>query len=201
MLLLGASGWVRALAQALKAEGVEVTLVDANWKNVAQARQDGLEAKYENILAEYAFEDLELDGVGRFLALTPNDEVNSLATVHASDVFERSNVYQLAPEGAHEGGRLTEMPAHLQGRILFDTVATHAQITKRFAQGATIKRTGLTDEFGFDEFVEHYRGAALPLFVVTEAGKVRVLEAQGKVPVKAGQTLISLVVDGGEARK
>lgn len=201
MLLLGASGWVRAVAQALKAEGVEVTLVDANRKNVAQARQDGLEAKCDNILAEYAFEDLELDGIGRFLALTPNDEVNSLATVHASDVFERSNVYQLAPEGADEGGRLTEMPAHLQGRILFDAVATHAEITKRFAQGATIKRTGLTDEFGFDEFVEHYRGAALPLFVVTGAGKVRVLEAQGKVPVKAGQTLISLVFDGGDARK
>lgn len=201
MLLLGASGWVRAVAQALKAEGVEVTLVDSNRKNVAQARQDGLEAKCDNILAEYAFEDLELDGIGRFLALTPNDEVNSLATVHASDVFERSNVYQLAPEGADEGGRLTEMPAHLQGRILFDTVATHAEMTKRFAQGATIKRTGLTDEFGFDEFVEHYRGAALPLFVVTETRKVRVLEAQGKVPVKAGQTLISLVFDGGEARK
>ncbi|MEE9534039.1 MAG: cation:proton antiporter [Acidimicrobiia bacterium] len=201
MLLLGASGWVRAVAQALKAEGVEVTLVDANRKNVAQARHDGLDAKYENILAEYAFEDLELDGIGRFLALTPNDEVNSLATVHASDVFERSNVYQLPPEGADKGGRLTEMPAHLRGRILFDTVATHAEITKRFAQGATIKRTGLTDEFGFDGFIEHYRGAALPLFVVTEAGKVRVLEAQGKVPVKAGQTLISLVFDGGEARK
>ena len=201
MLLLGASGWVRAVAQALKAEGVEVTLVDSNRKNVAQARQDGLEAKCDNILAEYAFEDLELDGIGRFLALTPNDEVNSLATVHASDVFERSNVYQLAPEGADEGGRLTEMPAHLQGRILFDTVATHAEMTKRFAQGATIKRTGLTDEFGFDEFVEHYRGAALPLFVVTEAGKLRVLEAQRKVPVKAGQTIISLVFDGGKPRK
>lgn len=198
MLLLGASDWVRAVAQALKAEGVEVTLVDANWQNVAQARQDGLEAKCDNILAEYAFEDLELDGIGRFLALTPNDEVNSLATVHASDVFERSNVYQLAPEGADEGGRLTDMPAHLQGRILFDTVATHAEITKRFAQGATIKRTGLTDEFGFDEFVEHYRGAALPLFVVTETRKVRVLEAQRKVPVRAGQTLISLAFENDD---
>lgn len=198
MLLLGASGWVRAVAQALKAEGVDVTLVDSNRKNVAQARQDGLEAKCDNILAEYAFEDLELDGIGRFLALTPNDEVNSLATVHASDVFERSNVYQLAPEGADEGGRLTEMPAHLQGRILFDTVATHAEMTKRFAQGATIKRTGLTDEFGFDEFVEHYRGAALPLFVVTETCKVRVLEAQRKVPVKAGQTLISLAFENDD---
>jgi hypothetical protein len=82
--------------------------------------------------------------------------------------------------------------------LLFDTVATHAEISKRFAQGATVKRTGLTDEFGFDEFVEHYRGAALPLFVVTEAGRILVLEAQGKVPVKAGQTLISLAVDNND---
>jgi len=201
VLLLGASAWVRAVAQVLKAEGMRVVLVDANWKNIAQARQEGLDAKYENILRDNAFDELELDGVGSFLALTPNDEVNSLAAVHASDVFERSSVYQLAPESADEGGRLAEMPQHLQGRILFDTAATHAEIARRFQQGASVKRTGLTDEFGFEKFLEHYREATLPLFVVSESGNLMMVEAEDKVPVKAGQTLISLVFDGGETRK
>jgi NhaP-type Na+/H+ or K+/H+ antiporter len=195
MLLLGASDWVRSVAQVLQGAGVDVALVDANWENVSEARQEGLKAYYENILTEYAFEELELDGIGRFLALTPNDEVNALAAVHASDVFERSNVYQLAPEGLDRGGRLTEMPQHLQGRILFDTAATHSEIRDRFAQGAVVKRTHLTETFGFDDFLEHYRDGALPLFVVSESGGVRILEGRGRVPAKAGQTLISLVFD------
>lgn len=196
MLFLGASEWVRSVAHALESEGVNVALVDASWKNITKARQEGLQAKYENILADNAFEALELDGIGRFLALTPNDEVNALATVHASEVFERSHIYQLAPEASDDGGKLAEMPQHLQGRKLFDGAATYWEITRRFQQGATVKRTGLTDEFGFDDYLEHYRETALPLFVVSESGKVTVLEAKGKVPGKAGQTLISLVFDG-----
>lgn len=195
MLLLGAGAWVRAVAEALKEEGVEVKLVDGNWKNVVQARQNGLDAHYVNILTEYAFEELELDGIGRFLALTPNDEVNALATVHASEVFDRANVYQLPPESADEGGKLGEMPRHLQGRHLFDTAATCSEITRRFAQGATVKRTGLTDEFGLDEFLEHYRENALPMFAVGNNGGVTILLANSKIPVKRGQTLISLVSD------
>ena len=198
MLFLGASAWVRSLAHALKSEGVDVTLVDSSWKNIAMARQEGLQAKYQNILADNAFEGLELDGIGRFLALTPNDEVNALATVHASDMFERSHIYQLPPEAADVGGKLTAMPQHLQGRRLFDSAATYSEITRRFQQGATVKRTGLTDEFGFDDYLKHYRETALPLFVVSEYGKVTILEAEGKVPVKAGRTIISLVFDGGK---
>ncbi len=196
MLFLGASEWVRSVAQALKSEGVDVALVDANWKNIAKARQEGLKGTYENILADNAFEELELDGIGRFLALTPNDEVNALATVHASDVFERSHIYQLPPESAGEGAKLAEMPRHLQGRTLFDTAATYLEIARRFEKGATVKRTGLTEEFGFDQYLDHYRETALPLFVVSESGNVTVFEANGKVPVKAGRTLIGLVLDG-----
>ena len=193
MLLLGAGAWVRAVAEALQEERVDVMLVDGNWKNVAQARQGGLNAHYLNILKEAAFEDLELDGIGRFLALTSNDEVNALATVHASEVFDRSSVYQLPPESAEEGGKLGEMPRHLQGRRLFDPAATCSEITRRFEQGATVKRTGLTEEFGLEEFLEHYQEKALPLFVVSSGGGVTILEAEGKVPVKPGRTLISLV--------
>ncbi len=88
------------------------------------------------------------------------------------------------------------MPQHLQGRTLFDSAATYWEITRRFEKGATVKRTGLTEEFDFDQYLEHYRERALPLFVVSESGNVTVLEAKGKVLVKPGQTLISLVLEG-----
>jgi hypothetical protein len=38
-------------------------------------------------------EDLELGGIGRLLALTSNDEVNSLAVLYCADLFGRAQVF------------------------------------------------------------------------------------------------------------
>ena len=63
------------------------------------ARLAGLRAAYVNVLSEHALYELDLGGIGRLLAVTPNDEVNSLANLHFTDVFERSEQYQLAAGG------------------------------------------------------------------------------------------------------
>ncbi len=48
-------------------------------------------------------EDLPFSGIGRLLAMTPNDEANSLAVRQCSHLLERSQVYQLTftRENAH----------------------------------------------------------------------------------------------------
>ena len=53
-------------------------------------------ARRANALAEAVVDELELGGIGRFLALTPNDEVNALAVLNFSEIFESGEVYQLA---------------------------------------------------------------------------------------------------------
>ena len=51
---------------------------------------------------------------GRSLALTSNDEANSLASRHLREIFARSEIYQLVPHGG-ERGREESMPQHLRG--------------------------------------------------------------------------------------
>ena len=88
---------MRAIADVLRAEGFATALVDTNWDNVTEARKAGCRAYYANILSENLMFDIQLDGIGRLLAMTPNDEVNSLASLRFEDIFGRGEVYQLAP--------------------------------------------------------------------------------------------------------
>jgi hypothetical protein len=191
--MVGAAEWVRSLAELLTTQGFRVLLVDSNWAHVTAARKAGLCAHYGNILAEQAMDDLELEGLGRLLAMTPNDEVNALATLHFAEVFGRSNVFQLRPRGRTADGSGPTIPSHLRGRFLYAPSATHQAIAARVAAGAVFKRTTLSDEFGFDDFQLQHGDTALLMFVSKGRGDLEVLAAESTRLPKAGHTLISLV--------
>lgn len=191
MLMVGAAPWVREVARLLTEEQIRVVLVDSNWANVTAARRAGLLAYYVNILSEGAIEDLDMDGLGRLLALTPNDEVNTLAALRFEDLFGRSSVFQLPPAGSEAGDG--QIVGHLGGRMLFANDATHQTLSERFERGAVIKRNRLTEEFDFDAFRARYGENAVPMFLIRESGEVVVFTPTSRVTPRPGQTLISLV--------
>jgi NhaP-type Na+/H+ or K+/H+ antiporter len=195
VLIIGASPWVRDAAALLNDLGVKLLVADSNWANVTAARRRGLTAFYTNVLTEGALEEIEieLDGVGRLLALTPNDEVNALSTLHFGDLFDRSQMYQLAPQGTERDRRQQGIPRHLRGRFLFADGATHEHLTTRVRDGAVVKRTRLTDEFDFEAFRAHYGGSFIPMFLVKASGELQVFTKINPPPIKTGVTLISLV--------
>lgn len=193
VLIAGAQPWARQLASALEQEGFKTALVDSNWSNVAAARKSGLTAYYANILSEDLLFELQLDGIGKLFAMTPNDEVNSLATLHFVDIFDRSGVYQLVPANTGAISTRAELPKHLRGRYLFDDSATYQYFQTRFNAGAVIKRTLLTDEFDYDAFVSHYKDSALPLSSVSDAGILTVYTTDTTPSPSPGYTLIALV--------
>jgi len=193
LLIVGAEPWVRALAMVLHGKGIKVLLVDSNWAHVAAARRFGLPAHYGNILSEHVMDELELDGIGRLLALTSNHEVNSLAALHFSEVFGRSKVYQLPPGGGERGRLQQAIPTHLRGRFLFAREATHGVIADRFDAGAVIKGTGLTESFDFDDLRRQHGEDTLPLFALKESGELVVFAATDKIAPKPGHVVISLI--------
>ena len=90
VLMVGAHLWARKIGEVLSNEGFPVLLADTNRGNVNAARMAGLPTFFGNILAESSLEKLNLDGIGRMLAVTANDEANSLASLHFAEVFDRS---------------------------------------------------------------------------------------------------------------
>ncbi len=193
VLIVGAYAWARPIASALQSAGCRVLVVDTNWDNIAAARMDGLPAYYGNILEENSLELMPLDGIGRLIAWTPNDEVNALAALHCAEIFGRAEVYQLPPKEA-SASHEERIPLHLRGRLLFKAGLTYATLSSRLASStAKIATTPLTAEFDYRAFQSAYQETALPLFVIDSAGNVTVCTTDNEIQPRAGQTLISLV--------
>lgn len=192
VLILGAYAWTRELAKALQREGQTVLLVDTNRDNVKAAQMAGLPAIYEDALSEETLDHIDTEGLGRLLAMTSNEDLNSLAAVHFGEVFERSELYQLSPSTSEAEHEDPESP-HLRGRYLFDRRLTFEQFTVRFAAGSRIRTTPITERFTFEDFRERYGRSAVPLFLITQTGELTIYTSKDKPAPRPGQTLISLV--------
>jgi len=196
ILMVGAQSWARSIAKILHENGFQVTLVDSNWANVSAARQDGLKAYYENILIEDLSEEAGLDGIGKLIAVTRNDEVNSLAALRFIEDFGRSQVYQLPKISKFRAKSEESIPQHLRGRLLFGSEATYSYLDGKFSSGAILKKTPLTGEFNYDSYKELYGDKALPMFIIKENGELVVLASDNTPKPVPGQFLISLVDKG-----
>jgi NhaP-type Na+/H+ or K+/H+ antiporter len=192
VLIVGGHNWARSMAVALQEEGYKVLVVDATWAHVSAARMVGVPTFYANILSQYALDEIELGGIGRLMALTSDNEFNSLAALQFGNVFGRSQVYQL-PSGSEDEGDKRKVSQHLRGRPLFGTEVTYSYLTNRFASGAIIKTTNLTEEFDYDAFEAYYGDTALPLFLIDQNGNLAIFTPDNPPKPRPGQKLISLI--------
>jgi NhaP-type Na+/H+ or K+/H+ antiporter len=192
ILFAGASPWVREIAAAVKEEGFPVMLVDTNHENISAARMAGLATCYASIGSEHVRDELDLTEIGRLLAMTPNDEVNTLAAMEFAERFGRVEVYQLATTKA-SSQRRDRVASYLRGRTLFRKDATYELLASRWGNVAKIKKTLLTQNFTFEDFRNRYGMSAIVLFVLDESGKLIVNTTEGPKTLKAGQKVIALV--------
>ena len=193
-VIIGAHPLARAIAQALKQFDIPTLLVDSNWSNVSTARVAGLRAHYGDAISERILEEIDFDDMGRVFAMTANNQVNSLATLHFADIFGRTETYQL-PQAKNTGKNLDRSapPAHLRGRTLFGVEQTFTRLNEQMELGGEVRVTKLTKEFSFDEFLKQHAGLATPLYAVTEAGNLRAFTAEDPFVPAVGNRIISLI--------
>ena len=160
VLILGGQPWARAIGKTLKSLGVHVMVVDTNYANTAAAWMEGVPAYHGSVLSDSAIHEIELSGIGRFIALTPNDQVNTLAAQRMTRIFERVGVYRLA-------GRLGEEErehSDAEGRILSGPEATYRALTALFGKsggGARDRSLGRVHAPGFHQRERRDRGPAV----------------------------------------
>lgn len=194
LLIVGAHAFGRMIGRALSEQGFRVMICDNNPDAIATARLDGLSTHLGSILSDTIEDEIPLGGLGRLLALTPNNEVNVLAIQRFARLFGRAAVFQLVPAASDRStGRFDPQ---LQGRPLFDSGATYAEIAARISEGAIIKATPLSETFGYAEYCQHYGTQAIPLFIVRESRRLTVVTADAASDPKPGDKLVALVRTG-----
>lgn len=191
ILFVGAQDWVQQVAAVLNERKFRVFLVDNNWENVNEARMRGLPTYAGSILDDKLLSTIDLGGIGRILALTPNDWVNTLAVQRFEHVFGKANCYQLTPEEDTLSRRKEH--EHIHGRLLFDESATYDAVRMREFDGFTIKATRLSGEFTYDDYQEQYRQSALPMFAIDTKNRLHVITARDGYKLESGHTIIGFV--------
>ncbi len=176
-LFVGADAWVRELAQVLVKHQFNVVLLDSNYANFSAARMAGLNAHCVNALSDHVQESLELSGLGRVLAVTPNDEVNTLVVHEYLRGFSRAAMYQL-PHQEKASARWQTLSENRRGRPLFDARATSATLNRMFRDGATIKVTVLSSTFTIRDFYECHGEDAILMMTISTDGKLKIATTQ-----------------------
>ncbi|MBT8164860.1 MAG: sodium:proton antiporter [Acidimicrobiia bacterium] len=197
-LILGAGPLERAIGRALSAAGVTVVVATTNRRDHYQARMEELRSFYGNVLDRDVELDLDLAGIGRLLALTPNDDVNTLASAHFAEGFGGAYVYQLHPVRLPAG--IDSNPAaDMGGRFLFSPDLDYQTLSDMLEEGGQIRRTTLTDEFTLDDFAASSEDS-IPLFIVRTGGRLSIVLSGTSDPLAGageGDTIVALVpVDG-----
>lgn len=194
VLILGAQKWAINIGKKLQDEGFKVLMADANWHNAMEAKSQNLEVFHGNILSEFALEEIDLDGIGQLFALTPNDEVNSLAALRFGEIFGRSHVYQLSPQ-TRRNEEDTEVSDHLSGRMLFNKNLNYDQLTNCINAKDDLVTIELTKENKYSDFLENEQKQKIPLFHIISNQELRPFtETYERTPAIGDKLIYTCVV-------
>lgn len=191
-LIIGAHDWAIDIAEAIDNAGGKVMVADSNWKNVNKARKKNIDTYYGNVLSEYALEYINLDGIGRLLSMTPNDEVNALAAIRFGEIFGRSQVFQLPPNSQVGTDESKDVSASLTGRTLFKKDLNFDNFSALESQGRVIETVTLTEEMNFETYRKTYEDKAIPLFLVSRDSMIQPFVVDNPPTPQIGDKVISL---------
>ena len=190
VLIVGAHKWARELGEVLSNLGLKVLMVDSNPKNIGKARRQNLNAEVANIISEDVIDQLNLQGIGKLMALTPNDEVNALAALHFEDIFGRGEVYQIAYK-KKDFDEKERVSRHLRGRCLFNPDYNYEKLEEIFISKNVIH----TLELKTDEDIKLINQANIfPLFLV-DAQKNLIIYTDEQIPnLSVNMHLVYLII-------
>ena len=209
LLFVGAAPWVRTVARYVQELGYSVALLDNNPVHVRAARKEGLTAHQGNALSENILDEITLSGIGYLLITIPNDEVASLTALHFSEVFESTDIYQLAaqPDSRHGGEGV--MPGHLRGRPLFGEGTSYQSLKAHVERGDNIEILSLSDDasdetqeyYSYDDLSDEYEDATvIPLFVLRDSDTLEIVSETNQFRLWPKDEFVALVGSGADIR-
>ncbi len=192
VLFIGSNPFSIAFGQALKEKGFKVLLVDTNWENVRNARVASLEAIHGNVLNEKKSEELDLEGIGKLIATTPNHEVNTLSLISLGPQFGSERSYQMAQPATDKGVKKGH-DSH-GARIFVNSSMGFEKLNNSISSGASIKVTGISKEFDSEKFLAQYGERAIPLAIITDNKKLQPFSDDYQPKLKAGVSVVFMLL-------
>ncbi len=200
-LIIGANPVARLIAKSLSENGFHTMVTDSSWSNIKAARMEGLNTYYGTAVSEHADRHLELIGLGNLLAMTPQKELNALASQRYSSEFGANKVYSLSSEadkdksGTEQESRTTVKQHY---KVLFDNDVSFSKLASLISQNAKVKKTNISETFTYDDYKQQYGKRAIPLYASNAKRQLRFFTGEENLIPEAGWTITSLVKEEAE---
>jgi NhaP-type Na+/H+ or K+/H+ antiporter len=193
ILIVGANPVALAVAKALNREGFRCLVVDSSWDKISTARMDGLDTYFGEPISEHADRNLDLVGIGRMMALSRRGPLNALACMYYRMELGYNSVFALQTSEDGDVSDDRKASSHRCGHQLFGREITYSNIARLLDEGWVLRKTGLTDIFGYEAYLKSYDGKIVPMFATAPNGKLRVFTSAEAMRPPAGWSIISLV--------
>ncbi|MEM8593806.1 MAG: sodium:proton antiporter [Pseudomonadota bacterium] len=191
ILFIGANRVAREMALALKEYDFRVLLADTSWEATRLSRMAGLETFYGNPLSEYAEDKMDLIGIGKLVAVTPQRDLNALANLRFKSDFGKTNIYSLATSSSKQNNpEKHSMSKEQQAHYLSGPELTFSKFSSLITQGAKIRTTSLSDNFLFEQLEEEKN--VYPLFAIDKKNALFIFSDENDIQPKPGWKIISL---------
>jgi hypothetical protein len=189
VIVVGASPWGAALAEALFKAKVPVLMADPNAGRLWRSRVEGVATFTGDILSEAAEENIELVSFGTIAAVTDNDAYNTLVATDLGPEFGRNEVWQVARE---KGQSLRyQLPSSLGGQRLAGSRPL-SELNALVRDGWFFGTTRLTEEFSYSDWRE-MRPKAILIATIGKGGALAFVADEAKMKPEAGQRLLSML--------
>ena len=176
ILILGASGFSRMLAEYLVKNGRSVVLIDSNQSNIDKAKDQGLDAISANIYSEALSNDIELNDIGYMMAMTGNKEINSYALKKFGKMFGENGAFRLV--SSQEAAGSIENPddglfsPKDDYNVLLNAANSFPQILEEPVKSVE-HFTQLIEKTDQEEFT-------IPLFIKDNTGELHIISSDNK---------------------
>ena len=187
LAFLGAHNWARELASVLQKNDIPVVLIDTNAYNVYRGRAQGLEMVNGNILEEETVQRLDMSNIGRLIAFTSNEEINSLAAFAFQNILGPKNVHQLRVFEPEE-----KENSNLLGKRVFAYGLSYSQISRLHSQGWYFDGILVTNELLQKKFSAQNSDLFYPLIICRNKKVILYENSKHSLP-EAGDRLVSII--------
>jgi len=196
-LIIGANPVARAIAVALKQNGLRVIVTDGSWDNISAARMEGLETYFGNVVSEHADQHLDLIGVGYVLAISPQRDLNVVACMRYRAEFGSSNVFTILTTQDKKLDSKHQASWEHRGNTLFSSEMTFGKLASLLAKKYVVHTTLLTEAFDFDQYLDRWPDATL-MFALDPKNRINIFYIGSTVRPLPGWKVISVIQHPGK---
>ena len=172
IIIVGANKVSVGIAMLLNSlESVDVTVVDSNRKRIQYARLDGLKAIHSSVFSSRIMEDMQLGAFQNLVALTENDEVNTLACIQYSEFLGSKNVFRLPPSTINvaQSDALKKVDI---GSLISNPTVGFNYLNTIFESNESFRVITIVKDISRDEFDQLYGEDTVPIIGISKSNAI-----------------------------